>query len=78
MGKSLQSDFILNKKTFLTVHARAIDSNYIDKCINEIKLPVTGLMCIPPKSENPKQHFEYLSRLAFKYNSTDHDEDEYV
>ena len=45
----------------------AAADDFISKCINEIKLPVTGLMCIPPKSENPKQHFEYLSRLAFKY-----------
>ena len=37
MGKSLQSDFILNKKTFLTVQGRALDSMYIDKCINKSK-----------------------------------------
>ena len=37
MGKSLQSDFVLNKKTFLTVKARAIDSKYVDKCINKSK-----------------------------------------
>ena len=37
MGKSLESDFILNKKTFLSVKGRIIDSRYIDKCIEKSK-----------------------------------------
>ena len=46
----------------------SLADDFIIKCINEIKLPVTGLMCIPPKDENPKQHFEYVSNLASKHN----------
>jgi len=37
MGKSLESDFVLNKKTFLSVKGRIFDSRYIDKCIQKSK-----------------------------------------
>tara|TARA_Y100000588_G_C13876127_1_gene762438 strand:- start:330 stop:794 length:465 start_codon:yes stop_codon:yes gene_type:complete len=34
MGKSLKSDFLLNKKTYLTIKANLIDSNIVNKCID--------------------------------------------
>ena len=34
MGKSLKSDFLLNKKTFISIKARKIHSSYIDDVIN--------------------------------------------
>ena len=37
---------------------------------NEIKLPVQGLMCIPPIEDDPKYHFKQLQNLA-KENSVD-------
>ena len=32
MGKSLKSDFLLNKKTYLSIKADELDSNYFNKC----------------------------------------------
>ena len=37
MGKSLKSDFLLNKKTYLTIKANLIDNNIVNKCINIAK-----------------------------------------
>lgn len=31
---------------------------------NELKLPVKGLMCIPPAGENPAPHFALLQKIA--------------
>ena len=33
MGKSLKSDFLLNKKTYLTIKANLIDNNTVNKYI---------------------------------------------
>ena len=35
---------------------------------SELRLPVVGLMCIPPISEDPCSHFELLRTLNEKYN----------
>tara|TARA_Y100001970_G_scaffold292903_1_gene436495 strand:+ start:14215 stop:15201 length:987 start_codon:yes stop_codon:yes gene_type:complete len=37
MGKSLKSDFLLNKKTYLTIKANSINSNIVNKCIKTAK-----------------------------------------
>lgn len=37
---------------------------FIALCRDELKLPVQGLMCIPPASENPAPHFALLQKLA--------------
>ena len=34
MGKSLKSDFLLNKKTYLTIKANSIDRDIVKKCID--------------------------------------------
>ena len=39
---------------------------FINYCINDCKVPVTGLMCIPPQHENPKPFFELLKKIAQK------------
>ena len=33
-------------------------------CVNDLKLNITGLMCIPPISEDPKYHFRLLKDLT--------------
>lgn len=38
--------------------------NFIKSCREEFELPVTGLMCIPPKNEEPSPHFVFLSQIA--------------
>lgn len=37
---------------------------FIERCRDEWKLPVSGLMCIPPVEDQPAPHFAFLARLA--------------
>ncbi len=37
---------------------------FVQKCIEEYKLPVVGLMCIPPAKEYAAPHFALLHKLA--------------
>jgi pyridoxal phosphate enzyme (YggS family) len=37
---------------------------FVALCRDELKLPVRGLMCIPPMNENPALHFALLQKLA--------------
>ena len=37
---------------------------FIGLCRDVLKLPVIGLMCIPPADENPAPHFALLAKLA--------------
>jgi pyridoxal phosphate enzyme (YggS family) len=39
-------------------------SGFIKYCINDLKLNVIGLMCIPPVEGDPSQYFKSLSDLA--------------
>ncbi|MDP6952798.1 MAG: alanine racemase, partial [Alphaproteobacteria bacterium] len=33
-------------------------------CRETYRLPVKGLMCLPPQGENPAPHFDLLARIA--------------
>ncbi len=37
---------------------------FIAHCRDELKLPVAGLMCIPPQDEEPSLHFTLLGEIA--------------
>jgi PLP dependent protein len=37
---------------------------FIGLCRDELKLPIKGLMCIPPNNENPAPHFALLQKIA--------------
>jgi hypothetical protein len=37
---------------------------FVALCRDELKLAVTGLMCIPPVDEEPAVHFAFLAKLA--------------
>lgn len=37
-------------------------------CRHDYKLPVTGLMCIPPQDEDPALHFALLADLAHRHH----------
>jgi len=39
-------------------------ADFINFCRNELKLPISGLMCIPPLDEEPALHFALLAKLA--------------
>lgn len=38
--------------------------DFIQYCIQELKLPVKGLMCIPPFEDEPSLHFALLNKIA--------------
>jgi len=38
-------------------------SNFVNYCVNDLKLNILGLMCIPPLSQNPESHFLKLKEL---------------
>ena len=38
--------------------------SFIALCRDELKLPVIGLMCIPPVGEDPAPHFDLLAAIA--------------
>jgi pyridoxal phosphate enzyme (YggS family) len=37
---------------------------FIRRCRDELKLPIAGLMCIPPADEEPSLHFALLRKIA--------------
>jgi pyridoxal phosphate enzyme (YggS family) len=43
-------------------------NQFIKYCINDLKLNVIGLMCIPPIDESPNQYFKNLAELAMANN----------
>ena len=40
-----------------------IDS-FLEYCTEDLKLPIIGLMCIPPQNEEPAVHFAFLKKIA--------------
>ena len=41
---------------------------FIQYCLHDLKLPIVGLMCIPPSLDNPNAHFSLLRKIAAKNN----------
>jgi pyridoxal phosphate enzyme (YggS family) len=41
---------------------------FIVRCRDQLGLPVTGVMCIPPGGVDPEPHFEHLRRLADRHD----------
>ncbi|MES1179911.1 MAG: alanine racemase, partial [Hyphomicrobium sp.] len=37
---------------------------FVALCRDALKLPISGLMCIPPVDEEPAVHFAFLAKLA--------------
>ena len=42
--------------------------NFISFCLQDLKLPIVGLMCIPPINEEPSMHFALLNKIALRNN----------
>lgn len=40
---------------------------FIDYCMNALRLPVVGLMCIPPHEQPPAPHFALLRAMAIRH-----------
>jgi pyridoxal phosphate enzyme (YggS family) len=40
---------------------------FLRRCREELGLPVTGLMCIPPAEDDPRPHFARLAALAARH-----------
>jgi pyridoxal phosphate enzyme (YggS family) len=45
--------------------------SFIGYCIKDLKLPIIGLMCIPPQDEEPAMHFAFLKKIADRNNLTE-------
>ncbi len=43
---------------------------FIDECRDKWKLPVVGLMCIPPEHDDPAPHFALLREIARRHGLT--------
>lgn len=41
--------------------------DFIKMCRDELKLPIIGLMCIPPVDEEPAPHFTLLGKIAERH-----------
>lgn len=41
---------------------------FIGYCMQKLKLPIVGLMCIPPLNEEPSMHFALLKKIAKRNN----------
>ena len=39
---------------------------FIRECVDDLALPVRGLMCIPPAGQEPALHFALLEKLAYE------------
>ena len=46
-------------------------NTFIKYCINDLKLNIIGLMCIPPIDDDPNKYFQNLAELA-KVNKLNH------
>ena len=44
---------------------------FINYCTKDLKLPINGLMCIPPQDEEPSMHFAFLKKIADRNNLTE-------
>jgi pyridoxal phosphate enzyme (YggS family) len=44
--------------------------DFIRRCRDEYKLPIVGLMCIPPADEHPAPHFALLGEIAKRHGLT--------
>ena len=44
--------------------------DFIQRCRTEYKLPIVGLMCIPPAEEHPAPHFALLGEIAKRHGLT--------
>ena len=42
--------------------------SFIQYCLNDLNLPIVGLMCIPPQNEEPSMHFSLLKKIADRNN----------
>ena len=43
-------------------------NSFIKYCINDLNLPIVGLMCIPPQNEAPSLHFAFFKKIASSNN----------
>jgi len=46
-------------------------SDFVNYCVNDLKLNILGLMCIPPVSESPEPYFLRLKELNINNNLKD-------
>ena len=66
--KSKTKSFYIQVNTGNEAQKSGIDpleaDTFINYCIKDLNLPIVGLMCIPPVSEEPSIHFLFLQKIA--------------
>ena len=78
---SKHKELVINKEIFIQVNTgeektksgiipKHLD-DFVNFCRNDMKLNISGLMCIPPINQNPTNHFSMLSELANKNSIKD-------
>tara|TARA_B100000575_G_scaffold293509_1_gene305152 strand:+ start:3181 stop:3819 length:639 start_codon:yes stop_codon:yes gene_type:complete len=78
---SKNKELVINKEIFIQVNTgeektksgiipKHLD-DFVNFCRNDMKLNISGLMCIPPINQNPTNHFSMLSELANKNSIKD-------
>ena len=55
------------EKTKSGLYPEKVDE-FIKFCKFDLNISVIGLMCIPPKNEDPKEHFDLLANIANRNN----------
>ena len=67
-------EFYIQVNTGNEIHKSGISTNYVNQfieyCKIDLKLPIVGLMCIPPLHEEPAMHFCLLKKMAIKNKLT--------
>jgi len=71
-------EYLREKSFFIQINTGKEDSKsgvyaenadeFIKYCLHDLRLPIVGLMCIPPSLDNPTPHFSLLRKIAEKNN----------
>ena len=71
-NKLLEKKFFIQVNTGYEENKSGIQpenaNEFIKFCLKDLKLPIIGLMCIPPSIEDPKIHFLLLKKIAIENN----------
>lgn len=69
-AKKLKTEFLIQINIGAETQKYGIDVAEADDFINffkyELKLPLKGIMCIPPQDENPSPYFAFMCKIAEK------------
>ena len=59
---------VLLQKSIVPIAVPSDTDAFIEYCTKDLKLPIIGLMCIPPQDEEAVMHFALLKKIAARNN----------